>query len=138
MPRPIEVGGDEVDLSGRYAISTTVAASPSGASETIIAQVTIPGEVAVVTGVYLEGFAAYTVGTSGVSGNLKIRRTNVSGTTVVATGALTVAAGNLVAPSVNGFDANAPSGTVYCLTLTVGSGAAASTVSAVCLTCVVL
>lgn len=75
MPQyvPIRYGGDVIDLSKRFAFSTTVAASPSGSSETTIASLSIP----------------------------------------------------------SGVDTAATDGATYNLTITIGSGAAASTVSAV-------
>ena len=134
MPNPIKIAGDFLDLQQRFFQTQTVVASPAAASETIIASLTISQDVIVTKGVFLEGWCAYTVGTSGVTGTLKIRQTNVSGTTIGSTGALTVAATNLVAPSVQALDTAATfPGQVYVLTLTVGSGAAASTVSAVSL-----
>lgn len=128
------------DWSSRVVHSETVVASPSGSAETIIAQITVQADVTIGSGVSLSGWAAYTVGTSGTAGNLRIRQTNVSGTVVVATGALTGnhGAGVLVADDVNGFDASPPSPRVYVLTLTVTAGAAASTVSAVELLAVVV
>jgi len=116
-----------------------VDASPAAGSETVIATLTIPSfaDISVVSGVLLFGWAAYTVGTSGVSANLKIRQTNVSGTTIVASGATTVAATNLKEMSVQGFDSGAGASS-YALTLTIGSGAAASTVSALMLSAIVI
>jgi hypothetical protein len=126
-----------IDLSGRVVKSSTVAASPSAATETTIASITLPTNVAFASGVLLIGFAAWTYGTSGVSANLKIRQTDTSGSTIIATGVTNngaPAATQLDARTIVGFD-TAPSSTgqVYVLTLTVGSAAAASTVSAVTL-----
>lgn len=131
---PIGETSSGLDLSQRTPLTTTVAASPSAATETIIAQFTMPGDIAVVRSVILNGWAAFTVGTSGTAVRLRIRQTNVSGTVVGDSGALTggIAAGNLVVENVMGVDASpANTGQVYCLTLTVTAGAAASTVSAV-------
>lgn len=130
---PIQYSGAAVDLSTRYAGTTTVVASPALAAETIIATVTIPNNIAIASGVRVYGWAAFTVGTSGISATLQIRRTNVTGSVVASSGAVTVVATDLYALPVLGFDAAAPPGTVYKLTLTIGSGAAASTVSAVLL-----
>lgn len=130
-PVPITVNAAEMDFSSRWVVSTTVVASPADNTETIIASVIIPDNVQIFTGVRVTGWAAFTVGTSGVSANLKVRRTNVSGTTVAATGATTVAATDLVERSIVCLDTAVPAGTIYKLTLTIGSGAAASTVSAV-------
>ena len=141
MPQPIQYSAEHIDLGPRYFFSTTVAASPSGSSETTIATITVNGDLSMSKGIRLSGWAAFTVGTSGANANLKIRQTNTSGTTIAATGALTggIAAGNLVAQDVDGFDtAGVLPGQVYVLTLTVGSGAAASTVSAVLLDAIVI
>lgn len=139
MPQPIKVAGDFLDLQNRWIESHTVAASPATNAETTICTFTINSDVIVTKGIFLEGWAAFTVGTSGVSANLKIRQTNTSGTTIAATGACTVAATNLVAFSVNGLDTAAVlPGQVYVLTLTIGSGAATSTVSACQLVAIVV
>lgn len=131
MPNPIHVAGDQVDLSGRIQSTQTVGASPSAASETIIGTLTTTGDFVIASGVFLEGWAAFTVGTSGVSGNLRIRQTNVSGSVIAASGAITMAATNLVQVSVQGKDTSPTfPGQVYVLTLTIASGAATSTVSA--------
>lgn len=131
---PIVETSAGIDLSQRVPVSTTVVASPSAATETIIGQVQLTGDVAVQRSVIVRGWAAFTVGASGTAVRLRIRKDNVSGTVIGDTGALTggVAAGNLVQENVAGTD-TAPSNTgqIYCLTLTVTAGAAASTVSAV-------
>lgn len=134
MPVAISTTSPEIDLSQRFAATTTVVASPALAAETIIASLTLNTDELIVSGIMLRGFAAFTVGTSGTATTLRIRRTNVAGTVVATTGALTggVAAGNLVADTIIGFDTGAAStGQVYVLTLQVTAGAAASTVSAV-------
>ena len=130
-PDPINLGAKGVDLSQRLVNSVTVAASPSAATETTIATLTIPSNLQVVSGVLLLGFAAFTVGTSGTACNLKIRQTNTSGSTIAATGATTggIAAANLIDMNVSGVDTSPPAAGVYVLTLTVTAGAAASTVS---------
>lgn len=129
----INRSGAGLDLSPRVTTSTAVVASPALAAETIIARVTIPADVPVAVGVLVLATAAFTVGTSGVSVQVKVRRTNVSGTTVYDSGVMTagVAAAALDQQSVVAFDTGATPGTVYVLTLTVGSGSAPSTVSAV-------
>jgi len=130
MPEPIRYTSPYFDLSARLVYTTTVAASPSANAETIIGTLTIANfnDLAVLSGIRLRGWAAFTVGTSGVSANLRIRQTNVSGTVVAATGAVTETAANLDELEVQGTDA-APGVGVYVLTLTIGSGAATSTVS---------
>ena len=138
---PISVTAGEIDLQQRVPVSTTVAASPAGASETTIASITLTGDIAVQRSVIIRGFAAFTVGTSGTAVRLRIRQTNTSGTVVGDTGALTggIAAGNLVVENVAGVDASpSNTGQVYVLTLTVTAGAAASTVSAVELDAIVV
>lgn len=120
-----------VNLSSRIVASTTVVASPAAGSETIICSVTMPSDLRTFTGVVLLGWAAFTVGTSGISADLKIRQTGTSGTTIADSGAVTVAAGDLYSPAILGEDTAPAAGQIYKLTLTVGSGAAESTVSAV-------
>jgi len=134
MPEPIKQSVIFTDLSGRFQSTQAVAASPALAAETIIGTLNIAGfgDTSVVSGIQFDGWAAFTVGTSGVSATLRIRQTNVSGTVVATTGALTVTAASLVQINVQGFDA-APGAGVYVLTLQIGSGAAASTVSALSL-----
>lgn len=131
MTQPLRMDGLQVDLTSRIAISTTIVASPALAAETIIAQVSLPSNFRSLESVDLSGWAAFTVGTSGTAVTMRLRETNVSGTVVATTGALTggVAAGNLIAQDVEGVDAASVG--VYVLTLQVTAGAAASTVSAV-------
>lgn len=134
MPVAISTTAPEIDLSQRAGATTTVVASPALAAETIIASLTLNTDEVIASGVMLRGFAAFTVGTSGTAVTLRLRRTNVAGTVVATTGALTggIAAGNLVAETILGFDTGAATtGQVYVLTLQVTAGAAASTVSAV-------
>lgn len=138
---PIKSDAAALDLSARVPVSTTVVASPAAAVETIIGQIALTGDVAVQRSVIVRGFAAFTVGTSGTAARLRIRRTNVAGTVVGDSGALTggIAAAAVVAENVVGVDA-APSNTgqVYVLTLQVTAAAAASTVSAVELDAIVV
>lgn len=134
MPVAISTTSPEIDLSQRAGATTAVVASPALAAETIIASLTLNTDEQIVSGIMLRGFAAFTVGTSGTAATLRIRRTNVAGTVVATTGALTggIAAGNLVAETILGFDTGAATtGQVYVLTLQITAGAAASTVSAV-------
>lgn len=139
MPSPVYESALGLDLSPRVFKSTTVAASPAAGAETTICTLTVTGDLAVMLGVELVAWAAFTVGTNGVSGNLKIRRTDTSGSTIAATGATTQTAANLSQLSAHGFDANlTPNQQVYVATLTVGSGSAESTVSAVYLRAIVI
>lgn len=128
---PERLDGRAVNLASRIVSSHTVVASPSDNTETIIASVTLPLNVQTFQAVELQGWAAFTVGTSGVSVELKIRQTDTSGTVIADTGATTATAANLGALSVSGSDASPGAGQAYKLTMTVASGAAASTVSAV-------
>ena len=136
MPiQPLESSALTADWSPRIIDTTTVQGSPiAAAAETIIATVNIPnfGGVAIVQKVYLQGWAAFTVGGSGTAATLRIRQTNVSGTVVVSTGALTagIAAAALAAQDVSGSDAT-PGVATYVLTLQITSGATNTTISAV-------
>lgn len=131
-PEPIRVSGSSVDLSTRAFETHTVSASPALAAETIIATLTVTGNVVAAFGVQLWGWASFTVGTSGVSAKLLIRQTNTSGSIInIGTGATTVAATNIIETGCQGVDtASTLPGQVYVLTLTIGSGAASSTVAA--------
>ena len=132
----IQVSGAGVDLSPRFSANNTVTASPATAAETVVC--TIPAiQSAVVqgSGVLVAAQIAYTVGTSGVSARYRIRQgtTAGSGTVVFDSGICTAgtSATNLVIENIIGFDTAATlPGQAYCLTLTVGSAAATSTVSA--------
>jgi hypothetical protein len=126
------LNGAGLDLSPRVAHTATVVASPAAATETIIASLTLNKDWQTGLGVVLFGWAAFTVGTSGVSVVLRIRETNASGTVIASTGAVTYTAADLGSLSLQGLDAGiAPPVNVYVVTMTVASGAAESTVSAV-------
>lgn len=131
---PISRTAEALDLSTRIVDTTTVAGSPATNEEKVVATLAIPdyASLVVVQRIYLAGWAAFTVGTSGTAVRLRIRQTNVTGTVVSDTGALTggIAAAALVAQDVSGSDATPGVGT-YVLTLQVTAGAAASAVSAV-------
>lgn len=136
---PTRLSAAGVDLSPRVQRTTTVTASPAASSETIVATLTLTKAVVVNYGIVLFGFAAFTVGTSGVSVNLKIRQTDTSGTTLAATGAVTYTAADLGSLSLVAMDtASVLPGQVYVLTATVASGAATSTFSAVNLTALLI
>ena len=138
-PVPIQLNAAGVDLGPRYFRTATVVASPAAAAETIVASLTITEDLAVSKGIALVGFGAFTVGASGVSVNMRIRKTDVVGTALKATGAITYTAADLGALTVVAFD-TAPTlpNQVYVLTAIVASGAAASTFSAVELQALVL
>jgi hypothetical protein len=137
---PVHYAASQIDLSPRVVASTVVVASPAGAAETIICQTPAPAAEAILAGVDLSGWAAFTVGASGTAARLRIRRTNVAGTVVADSGPLTggIAAGNLVALPIQGFDTGAAQNQVYVLTLTITAGGAASTVSATALRGIVI
>lgn len=141
MPLPIRYDSIGFDLSKRIQTYTTVDGSPATNEEKVIATLTLASfsDISVVSGIYLTGWAAFTVGTSGTATTLRIRQTNVSGTVKATTGAVTggIAATNLVAQDVEGFDSGAGVGT-YVLTLQVTAGAAASTVSALVLRAIII
>ena len=136
MPNePIRYSAKGLDLSTRVQNTSVVVASPAAAAETIIGQTAaLPSDITFALGVVLLGWAAYTVGTSGTAVTLRIRQTNVSGTVVVTTGALTGSqhgAAILSADDVQGLDTAPGPAQVYVLTMQVTAGAATSTVSAV-------
>ena len=134
MPRPIGITSDEIDLSARFLETHAVAGSPAAGSETTVASLTIASNVVVTEGIFLEAWAAFTAGTNAVSATLKIHHTDSSGATIASTGAVTVVATDLYALSAQGIDAvPVLPGQIYIVTLTMGSGSATSTVSAVSL-----
>ncbi len=95
--------------------------------------------MAIIAGIVVFGWVAFTVGTSGTAVNLKIRRTNASGATQAATGAVNegvTAATQLATRQIMAFDTGPTLPQIYVATLTVTGGAAASTVSAVQLTAI--
>jgi hypothetical protein len=139
MAVPIRDTAAGLDLSPRIFQSTTVAASPALAAETTIATLTATGDIAAVAGVLLFGFAAFTVGASGSAVNVRIRKTTIAGTVVVASGLVNATAGNLSERQVIGFDASPTlPGQVYLLTMIVTAGGAESTVSACTLAAIVI
>lgn len=141
MPQPISYDSQRLDLTKRVQVYNTVDASPAAGSETVVATLTLTGwaDTALLSGIDLSAWLAITIGTSGANLRVRIRQTSVGGTVKADTGALTggIAAGNLVAQDVEGFDSGAGVG-VYVLTVTVGSGAATSTISALKLRAVLI
>jgi hypothetical protein len=132
MPRPnITVSGEHVDMGPRFFYSAAVAGSPATNAETIICTVTVGADLATSTGALLEGWFSFTDGTSGTAATVKLRQTNVSGSTLAASGAITVVATNVYQFDIRAVDA-APvlPGQVYVMTLQITGGAAVSTVSA--------
>lgn len=141
MPDPITENIGRVDLSDRFIENHTVAGSPALAAITTVASLTwLPqSSPTVVVGALLRCEVALTVGTSGVSVLLQIRRTNTTGTVIATTGALTATAATLIALSTQGLDAVAfAPGQVWVACLTVASGSAVSTVSGVSLSAIVI
>jgi len=141
-PAAIRYTSDGIDLSQRFFGTATVAASPAAATETIIGSLTVTGDIAVISKVYLFGWAAFTVGTTGDAATLKIRQTDASGSTKASTGATNagvLAGAQLTTLAAIGLD-TAPTlpGQVYVLTLTVANAVAASTVSGLGLVAVVV
>lgn len=131
MPHPIQYEAAAIDLGSRFFVSTTVAASPAAAVETTICTLTVTGDIATSDGVYLFGWCAFTMGTSGTAATIKIRQTSTAGATVATSGATTGVAAALYNLSILGLDVLASVvSQVYVLTLTIAAGAAASTVSA--------
>jgi hypothetical protein len=134
MPDPIERSASTLDMSRRFLETHAVVGSPALAAETTVASLTIPDDLVITEGIFLEAWCAFTVGTSGTGANLKIHHTNAAGATIAATGLVTVTAANLMTLSAQGIDAVAVlPGQIYIVTLTVAAGAAVSTVSAVSL-----
>ncbi len=138
-PDPIRLSAKDVDLSLRVVRTGTVVASPAAAAETIIASLTVVPDLVVGLGVVLNGYAAYTVGTGGTAVTLRMRRTDVAGAIVKASGAMTRTAANLAADDILAVDTGPTlPNQVYVLTMQVTAGAAASTVSAVELVAIVV
>jgi hypothetical protein len=128
---PIQEGADSLDLGNAVVSSQTVVGSPAAAAETIIASITVP-VIRDDQEVHIDGWCGFTAGTSGVTAQLKIRRTDASGTTKATGPAKTVVATNVYDATIAAKDApGAAVNQVYVMTLLVGSGAAVSTVSAV-------
>ena len=139
QPLPQRLTGASIDFSPRVVHSSTVAASPAAATETVVCTVTLPDVVKVNYGVIVIGYGAFTMGTDGTSYNLKLRQTGTSGTTLKASGLIPLAAAVLGHASIVGFDAS-PSqpGQVYVLTATMTAASAASTFSAAELLAIVI
>jgi len=139
VPEPFRLSGQNVDLSPRVFRDASVDASPAAAAETVIATVSIGPDLGFGLGVLVIGYAAWTVGTAGVSANFRIRRDSLTGTIVKASGATTRTAAQLQHDTIVGIDTSPTfPNEVYVLTLIVASASAESTVSAVELVAVVL
>lgn len=143
MSDPIILNGRTIDLSGRVAFTTTVIASPTGATETVVATTpAFDAQLALALGVIIMAEIAYTLGTSAASATVQIRRgTTTGGVSVYSTGAQTGGhntATQLVSDSAGTLDTGAAASQQYSITLTVGSGAATSTVSKVSLVAIAI
>jgi len=127
LPRVLASAGSR--MLGYF--GNTVAASPAAGSETVICSTNPFVPNANYDIVFLVGVANFTVGTNGVSGRLQIRRgTTTGGTSVADTGATTQVATHLTQLFAIGVDTlSNVNNQQYSLTLTIGSGSAASTVS---------
>lgn len=139
MPEPFKESALFLDLSPRMQVTTVVVASPALAAETVIATLVIAGfgDMTVASGVDVRGWCAVTTGTAGVSLQLRIRQSSLTGTLVADSGATTSTAASLNVRDVLGFDSGAGVDT-YELTLQVASATAPSTVSAVYLSATVV
>jgi hypothetical protein len=138
-PVPFQLSGEGVDLAPRVFVDKTVDGSPATSAEVVIATLSIPGDLGFGLGVLVIGHCSLTVGTDGTSILTRIRRDSLTGTVIFASGATTATAATLVDRSVVAFDTSPTfPGEVYVMTLTVGAASAASTVSAVCLTGIVI
>lgn len=132
MPvEPIRGSTLGLDLSPRFAQNSTVVGSPAAGSITSVCAITVPNfaNIAVITGVILEGFVALTVGTNAVTCLVQIRQTGTAGAVVATSGALTCVATNLISVSVQGIDTAPLAAGVWIIAVTMGSGSATSTVS---------
>lgn len=137
MPSGIQSSARGLDLSPRIAQTTTVSASPSAATETIIATAVMPGDLSFAIGVIVIAFASITIGTSGANLRLRVRQTNVSGAVVADSGTTTggIAATNVCDINCQGTDTSPGQAQTYVVTAQVGSAAATSTVGQVSLIC---
>lgn len=128
---PIRFAAAFEDLSQRFVQSTAVVGSPALAAETVIAQLTVAELEAILSGVFLFAFAAYTVGATGTAVRFRIRRGGLAGAVVADTGAVTggVAAAALRADDLIGVDAAPVLPQLYSLTLQVTGATGASNVT---------
>lgn len=135
MPVPIQYSAAAMDFSSRVANNATVVGSPAAGSITSVCALTFPnfGNLTNVTGVYMEGTVSFTAGTNAISALMQIRQTGTAGAVIASTGAVTVVAASLYSLSVQGVDLTPLAAGVWIIALTMGSGSATSTVSAVSL-----
>jgi hypothetical protein len=129
---PIQVSAAVVDLSQRFRGTTAIVGSPATSEEAIVASLTLTDALQVISNIKLFGWVAATVGTNGVSVQLRVRQTDVNGAVVGDSGATSQTAAKLITVNVAAVDASPTlPGQVYVLTAQVASGSAISTVSAV-------
>lgn len=131
MPAPpIQISAANIDFSPRAVFTKTVTGSPTGSTETIIGTLPALPNLSFGQGVFIQCTYGVTIGTSGVTAQTRIRQTDAAGTVIFAGNLTTVTAASLYVFTVQGID-TAPTlpGQVYVVTLTVGSGAATSTVT---------
>ena len=139
---PFRWYGGQVDSGDRIQFSNTVSASPTGSAETVVASTpAFPANVPFSKGVQVSCELAYTIGTSGVSCQVRIRTgvTAGAGTVLYDSGAQTGGhntATQLVSDSAAYFHTTPVAGQQYCVTLTIASGAATSTVTKVNITAI--
>lgn len=120
------------DWSARVKMSGAIVGSPATSGETSVCTVAVTSNLTIATGIALFGWVAYTAGTNAATGTLKLRQTSTTGATVATSPALVIVATDLYTQDIIGIDTSPViPGQVYVLTLTVASGSAISTVSAV-------
>lgn len=125
------LAGVHVDLSDRITANTTIVASPALAAQTTVATINVKGQPSCLLGVLVWCKLSFTIGTSGVSYQVRTYRGTSSGTKLDDTGAVTAVAADLYSDTVIALDPTQPgNGQLYTVTLTIASGAAASTISA--------
>lgn len=139
MPIPIRMSAEGIDLSPRFFFTEAITGSPATNAEVVVATLNIADDLTALEGVFLSAWVSLTVGTDGVSILTRIRRDSLTGTIIKASGATTATAAQLVDRAIEGVD-EAPTfpNEVYVLTMAVGSASAASTVSAVTFSAVVV
>lgn len=135
--QPLQSNAALLDLSYRMINSTTVVASPTNATETVVCQLTIPGGLEVTSGVWLFGWASLSVGTAGDQVQLALYQTDTSGTQV-AFGQDTVVASDAYTGVVAGVDGSPVGAQKYVLTVTVDLASTGSTVAGVFLGAIIV
>lgn len=141
MSDPIRANVGGIDLSDRFIENHTVSASPSGSTITTVATLTWSPQTSptVVNGALLRVNLALTAGTNGVGALLEIRRGTTTGTLIASTGAVTIVATKLYELSTQGIDQVAfIPGQAWLACLTITSGSAASTVSSVSFSAIII